>query len=47
VTETTPVAEVEDDDEDLAGLALGFGIAGLVAGLAALGITLSRRPKRA
>ena len=29
------------------GLALAFGIAGLVAGLAALAIVLCRRPKRA
>ena len=43
-TETTAAAETEDDDSD--GLALAFGIAGLVAGLAALGLTLFRRPKR-
>ena len=44
-TETTAAAETEDDDSDLDGLALAFGIAGLVAGLAALILTL-RRPKR-
>jgi periplasmic copper chaperone A len=32
-----------DDSEGRANLALGFGIAGLVAGLAALGLTLMRR----
>jgi uncharacterized protein YcnI len=46
-TETTAAAETEDDDSDMDGLALGFGIAGLVAGLAALAITFVRRPKRA
>ena len=43
-TETIATAETEADDSD--GLALAFGIAGLVAGLAALGLTLFRRPKR-
>jgi periplasmic copper chaperone A len=45
-TETTAAADTEDDDSEMDGLALAFGIAGLVAGLAALGITLVRRPKR-
>ena len=45
-TETTAAAETEDDDSDTDGLALAFGIAGLVAGVAALAITLVRRPKR-
>jgi uncharacterized protein len=45
-TETTAAAETDDDDSDLAGLALAFGIAGLVAGVAALAVTLFRRPKR-
>ena len=45
--ETVAAAETEDDDSDTAGLALAFGIAGLVAGLAALVVTLVRRPKRA
>ena len=44
-TETTAAAEPEGDDSDMDGLALAFGIAGLVAGLAALGLTLARRPK--
>ena len=44
-TKTTAAAETEDDS-DLEGLALGFGIAGLVAGLGALAITFVRRPKR-
>lgn len=37
----------EDDGEDRANLALGFGIAGLVAGLAALGVSLYRRRRAA
>ena len=45
-TQTTAAAATEDDDSDTEGLALGFGIAGLVAGLAALAITFVRRPKR-
>ena len=44
---TTASEATEEDDWDLDGLALGFGIAGLVAGLAALGLVLFRRPKRA
>ena len=44
-TETTAAADTEEDDSDMDGLALAFGIAGLVAGLAALAITLVRRPK--
>jgi periplasmic copper chaperone A len=44
-TETTAAAETEDDS-GTEGLALGFGIAGLVAGLAALAMTFVRRPKR-
>ncbi len=46
-TETTAAANTEDDDSDRDALALGFGIAGLVVGLAALAITFVRRPKRA
>ena len=46
-TETTASEATEDDDSDLDGLALGFGIAGLVAGLAALGLVLFRRPRAA
>ena len=45
-TETTAATEREDDDSDLDQLALGFGIAGLVAGVAALALTLLRKPKR-
>jgi uncharacterized protein len=44
--ETTAAVETEEDDSDLDGLALGFGIAGLVAGLVALGLVLVWRPKR-
>lgn len=44
-TETTASTEAEDDS-DMDGLALGFGVAGLVAGLAALAITFVRTPKR-
>lgn len=42
---TTQASKPADDDEDdgNTNLALGFGIAGLVAGLAALGLTLLRR----
>ncbi len=45
--ETTAAAASTDDDSDLDGLALAFGIAGLVAGLAALAVVLLRRPKGA
>ena len=47
-TETTEAVAADDDDgdDDLDGLALAFGIAGLVAGLAALVVTLVRRPNR-
>jgi hypothetical protein len=47
-TETTAAAAAEDGDEDddSDGLALGFGIAGLISGLAALAITFVRRPRR-
>jgi uncharacterized protein YcnI len=40
-TESSSKGEDEDDDHD--GLALGFGIAGLVVALGALGLTLARR----
>ncbi len=46
-TETTAAAETEDDESDTDTLALVFGIAGLVAGVAALVLTLVRRPRRA
>ena len=45
-TETTAAAETDDDDSDLDAIALAFGIAGLVAGVAALAVALIRRPKR-
>ena len=45
-TETTAAEETADDDSDLDGLALGFGIAGLVAGVAALALTLLRKPRQ-
>ena len=41
-----PSAAAEHDSNTDA-LTLGFGIAGLVTGLAALGLTLLRRPRRA
>jgi periplasmic copper chaperone A len=42
----TPAPVVESDDsDDRANLALGFGIGGLVVGLAAVGLTLWRRPR--
>ncbi len=40
-------SESEDDDSNTATIALVLGIAGLVAGLAALGLVLFRRPKAA
>ena len=40
-TAASPTTEAEDDDHD--GLALGFGIAGLAAGLLALRLTLVRK----
>ncbi len=46
----TPVAApttTEADDSTKENVALGFGIAGLVAGLAALGLAVLRRPSRA
>jgi uncharacterized protein len=43
--EATPAPVAEDDDSDTDTLALGFGIAGLVAGLAGLGVALYRRPR--
>jgi uncharacterized protein YcnI len=44
-TEEAAAADAEDDS-DLDGLALAVGVAGLVAGLAALGLVLAWRPKR-
>jgi uncharacterized protein YcnI len=42
-TTTASTTTTEDDDDDHDGLALGFGIAGLAAGLLALGLTLVRK----
>jgi uncharacterized protein YcnI len=42
-TTTASEEDKDDDAEDRANLALGFGIAGLVAGLAGLGLGLYRR----
>jgi uncharacterized protein YcnI len=44
-TETTTSETEDDDGDDNDMLALGFGVAGLVAGLAALGVSLTRRRK--
>lgn len=44
---TTTSAESEDDDDDGDMLALGFGIAGLVTGLVALGVSLTRKRRSA
>jgi uncharacterized protein YcnI len=44
-TETTAAAETDDGGSDLDALALALGIAGLVAGLAALALTLKRGPR--
>ena len=42
----TPAAS-SDDDDSMSGLAIGLGIAGLAAGLIALGVALFRKPKAA
>ena len=44
---TASTASDGDDDSNTDKLALGFGIAGLIAGLAALAVTLFRRPRAA
>ena len=44
---TASTASDGDDDSNPDKLALGFGIAGLIAGLAALAVTLFRRPRAA
>jgi uncharacterized protein len=47
-TTTTAAAQDEsDDDSDRSNLALGIAIAGLAAGLVALGVAIFRRPRRA
>ena len=45
--EAAPVAAAssDDDDDNMSTVAIVFGIAGLVAGLAALGVALFRKPK--
>jgi uncharacterized protein YcnI len=45
--EAAAATSADDDSDSKDNLALGFGVAGLVAGLAALGITFWRRPRRA
>ena len=45
--QTAPAAAASDDDSGKENLALVLGIAGLVAGLAALGVALFRKPGRA
>jgi periplasmic copper chaperone A len=42
-TPAAPAGEEDDDGSGRANLALGVGVAGLAAGLAALGLTLARR----
>jgi hypothetical protein len=44
-TEAVPAASTDGDDDNMSTVALIFGIAGLAAGLIALGITLFRKPK--
>jgi len=44
---TASTASDDDDGSTMEKLALGFGIAGLIAGLAALALTLFRRPRAA
>jgi periplasmic copper chaperone A len=46
-TTTTPASSGSDDDGGRDGLTLGLAIAGLVAGLAALGLALLRKPRTA
>lgn len=40
-----PAVSADDDDDSMATIAIVFGIAGLAAGLIALGVTLFRKPK--
>ena len=44
-TSAVPAASTDGDDDSMSTVALIFGIAGLAAGLTALGITLFRKPK--
>lgn len=43
-TAAVPAVSTDDDDDSLATVAIIFGIAGLVAGLVALGVALFRKP---
>jgi uncharacterized protein YcnI len=42
-----PAASSDDDDDSMTAVAIGLGIAGLAAGLIALGVALFRKPKAA
>jgi periplasmic copper chaperone A len=44
-TAAVPAVSADDDDDSMATVAIVFGIAGLAAGLIALGVTLFRKPK--
>lgn len=46
-TEATPAVATDDDDDSMSSVAIGFGIAGLAAGLIALGVALFRKPRTA
>lgn len=46
-TAAAPAVSTDDDDDSMAGVAIGFGIAGLAAGLIALGVALFRKPRTA
>ena len=46
-TAAVPAVGTDDDDDSLATVAIIFGIAGLVAGLVALGLVLFRKPSSA
>jgi periplasmic copper chaperone A len=44
-TAAVPAVSADDDDDSMATIAIVFGIAGLAAGLIALGVALFRKPK--
>jgi periplasmic copper chaperone A len=44
-SEAAPAVSADDDDDSMSTVALVFGIAGLAAGLIALGVALFRKPK--
>jgi periplasmic copper chaperone A len=44
-TAAAPAVNVDDDDDSMATVAIIFGVAGLAAGLIALGVALFRKPK--